>query len=116
MILIDIFSSYNTVFFLNVLNSKNIYKIILYGLIIDFIIAFSHGFITVFLIIGYLISKYIKNYYVFNILIFILFSLIFFKTVLLDSFLLQVIFIVLNKNHIINWWKYGRETIKAVFK
>ena len=103
MILIDLFSFYPTAFFLNILNSKNIFKIIFYGLIIDFVISFTNGFVTIFLIIGYLTSKFIKNYYVFNILIFILFSLIFFKTIILDSFLLQVIFIVLNKNHIIYW-------------
>ena len=103
MILIDLFSFYPTAFFLNILNSKNIFRIIFYGLIIDFVISFTNGFITLFLLMGYIISKFIKNYYVFNVLIFILFSLFFFKKILLESLLLQIIFIVLNKNHIINW-------------
>ena len=103
MILIDLFNSYNTAFFLNILNSNNLFKIILYGLIIDFIVSFSYGLITLFLIIGYIISKFVKNYYIFNILIFFLFSLIFFNGIFFNSFLLQMIFIILNKNHIINW-------------
>ena len=103
MILIDLLSTYPTAFFLNILNSKNFIKIIFYGLIIDFFISYTNGLITLFLLIGYLLKKVIKNYYLFNIIVFIFFYLIFIKSYFIDSFSLQLIFIILNKNHIVKW-------------
>ena len=104
MILIDIFNPYPTAFFLTILNSKNIFKIITYGLVIDFFISYTNGMITLFLIIGYMLTKLIKNYYLFNIFIYLFYFLIFNNHLpLFEGLILQIIFIVLNKNHIINW-------------
>lgn len=108
-ILLDIFINIPTLLFLNVLNSKNINLIIIYGLIIDYVISNTYGLITIYLIILYFINKKIKNYYLFNILSFIILIIILyviyrFKIIyLFISLLIQLIFILINKNHIIRW-------------
>ena len=102
-IIIDLLSFKKTVFFLNVLNSKNLYLIILYGLIIDYLVSFTYGLITVFLIISFFMQKVIKNYYFNNLVTFIIFSIIFLRTVNLVSFFYQIVFIILNQKHIIKW-------------
>ena len=108
-IIFDLIILYPTYFFLNVLNSKNIYLCLFYGLILDFLIASSYGFITIFLFIFFLIKKYFKNYYIYNIMAFISFYFLFnilFKLNLNTfylSFFLQLIFIYLNRKHILKW-------------
>ena len=108
-ILLDIFINIPTLLFLNVLNSKNINLIIIYGLIIDYVISNTYGFVTIYLIIFYFINKKIKNYYLFNILSFIILIIVLyviyrFKIIyLFISLLIQLIFILINKNHIIRW-------------
>ena len=108
-IILDLIISYPTYFFLNVLNSKRLNIIILYGLIIDFIINYSYGIVTIILIILYYLKRYIKNYYLYNIICFIIFYMIFnmvmhigYNTFLISLFM-QIIFIILNKKHIIKW-------------
>ena len=104
-IIIDLITTYHTAFFLNVLNSKNIFIIVIYGIIIDFLIAYTNGLVILFLIISYFLKRYLSNYYLYNMFIFTCFYFIFFQDIFhfLNSFSLQLTFIYLNKNHIIKW-------------
>ena len=108
-ILLDLIIGYPTYLFLNVLNSKKLNIILLYGLIIDYIISYSYGIVTIILLILSYLKKYIRNYYLYNIICFISFYLLF-NTInklnynyFLISFFIQIIFIILNKKHIIKW-------------
>jgi len=97
-------------FFLNVFNSNNAKLVLLYGLILDFIVVNSLFFFTILLLFLYFILKRVKNYYLKNLVSFILttfiislfsrYSLIF---LLSQSFFYQIIFIFLNKGHILKW-------------
>lgn len=106
-IILDLFictcTSYNTLFFLNILNQKNIYYIILTGLILDFIIANYLFLITLSLIVLFYLNKYILNYYFKNIFNYLIMLMILrFKFNLINIFL-QILFIYLNRKHIIKW-------------
>ena len=108
-IILDLIINFPTYFFLNVLNSKRLNIIILYGLILDYIICNTYGIITIILILLSYLNKYLKNYYLYNIICFIIFYLFFniinhlnFKYFLI-SLILQLIFIILNRKHIIKW-------------
>ena len=109
LILIDLLSSYPTYFFLYIINTKNIYLITFYGLLLDFILINTYGIITFLLIIIYLSYKDIKNYYLRNILVFLTFYFLFNMinyiniSLFMVSFILQLLFIFLNQNHIIKW-------------
>ncbi|MBE6147937.1 MAG: hypothetical protein E7167_00280 [Firmicutes bacterium] len=100
-VLLDLFvSTYtnlHTFFFLNVLNHKNIYNIIFWGLVIDFIIARTYGLITFLLLFLFYIDLYIDNYYLRN-----LFNYFFVVVILgfnfsIFSLIIQILFIYLIK-------------------
>ena len=108
-ILLDLVTIYPSCFFINVINSKKLYIVLIYGLIIDFIISYTNGIITIILVFLFIIRKMIKNYYLSNIMCCIVFLIIyqFFSPLSLKdaiiSFSLYLIFIFLNNKHKLKW-------------
>ena len=109
-ILLDLVCFYPSYFFINVINSKKLYIVLIYGLIIDFIISYTNGIITIILSLLFIIRKMIKRYYLSNIICILLFLIIyqFFSPLSLKesiiSFSLYLIFIFLNNKHKLKWW------------
>ncbi|MBQ6840974.1 MAG: hypothetical protein IJO63_02510 [Bacilli bacterium] len=102
-LLISTYTSTQSLFFLNVLNQKNIFYIVAMGLIIDFIIANTFGIMTLLLLFLYCINLKMSNYLLRN-----LFNYFFVIIILKFNFsffglILQIVFIYLVKNHIIKW-------------
>ena len=106
-VILDLFiTSYtplHSFFFLNVLNQNNLYYLLFTGLIIDFIISNTYGVITIILLILFLANNYMKNFYFKNIFNYFVCLLLLNFPFDLSSFILQLIFIFLIKNHTIKW-------------
>lgn len=94
-----VYPSFHSFFFLNVLNSKNLYYIIFISLILDFIIGFNtYGFITIMFILLYFLDQKIKGYYaknIFNNVVFALFLAIFFDLNVLELFFPSIFFSII---------------------
>lgn len=102
-LLVSTYTNAQSLFFLNVLNQKNIYYIIFMGLVLDFIIANTYGAVTLILLFLFYTNKYISGYYLKNIFnyFFVIIALNFKFS--LFSLIIQFIFIYLTRYHIIKW-------------
>lgn len=106
------YTNYYSYFFLNIINFKNIYYIIFISLIIDNIFLNTYFLVTSIMILLYFLLKMVNNYFLKNTICYFLFiiimSLIYKANLFLiikKSFILQIIFILLNYNHT---YKYGK--------
>ena len=97
------YTNIKTFFFLNVLNTQNIYLIIFYGLVIDFIVLNNWGLITLILIFLYFINNSFKNFVLKNIFNYFFAILILGIEFSIQGLIFQFVFIYLNYKHIIKW-------------
>lgn len=101
MIIVDYLINYTfnipSISFINVLNQKNIFKIIIYGIVISFLN--NNINILIILLFLYFLSLIIKNYLVINIIFFIIVSYFLFGYIHIISFIIYFLYIKIFNIH-----------------